>query len=847
MSLLSVSAVGRTSGLLLEMRIRQHYQNTTDEIIEAVYTFPLAWGAVLLGMEVEIGGKKLVGTVVGREKATRDYEEAISEGDTPVMLQQSSPGLYTTNLGNLKPGEEAIIEYRYAQLLRFEQGKVRISLPTTIAPRYGDAETEGGLKPHESAEASLLVEYPFHVQITLSGELAKGTIESPTHAIKVGKTDDGLSVELARKGFLDRDFVLNVSDLMGRSIATAACDNVDGGLTIVIASFCPEIVGTPQAGTEIKILVDCSGSMAGDSIESAKKALHQVLAELTPEDWFSFSRFGRRVEHAFPRPRKASSATIKSASETIAKMDADMGGTEIEAALNSTFHLGESNAASNVLLITDGEVWNIDPVVDAAMQSGHRIFAVGVGSSPAETLLRELAERTGGACELVSPNEDIEQAIIRTFHRIRGALTASTEVSWGAKPVWSLPVPLAIYAGDTVHVIAAFESGAGITPALRIGADGIATLIEAHITSDTTSEILSRVAAYQRLRHIPEDERQSLALKYQLITENTSLFLLHERAANDKATDMPQLQKIAHMTAAGWGGSGSVTERRMMSLRQGYDSMDHIQESIPVFLDCRAPDLLSTSREHRARRPRPEYWSPEELVSATAGIARELLIDPATSDEIIAAQFARVSPHMPAKVMTSLRRCASEIQLGNSQLAEMQLWFVFLVWLHRRVSTETAWGLGKMDTNVALIITIPGSGLLDGEFTDGILKDIEELTPRRIIGAYGRGSYTRRWLGAGRITERTQIDDLALIMELADMRGPVTNGEVDAFLEFAHKCAEGLKRPMIPSIPLEQILTRAEQIYDLLLGRCRVTRSDIEFAAKYLDRELPNITEESWE
>jgi RNA polymerase sigma-54 factor len=557
MALKSVSVVGRTSGLLLEMRIRQTYLNNTDEIIEAVYTFPLAWGAILLGMEVELGGKKLVGTVIGREKATRDYEEAIAEGDTPVMLQKSKNGLFTVNLGNLKPSEEANIEFRYAQLLRFEQGNVRITVPTTIAPRYGDAETQGGLEPHESADTSLLAEYPFHAQISLGDELSHGVVESPTHAIKVGRADGGLSIELSRKGYLDRDFVLNIGGLVGKSIAIAARDTVEGSLTTVIASFCPEVVGTP-ASTEIKILVDCSGSMAGDSIESAKKALHQVLAVLAPEDRFSLSRFGTGVEHTFPRPRKATAAAIKRASEIIAEMDGNLGGTEIEAALTSTFRLGESAAVSNVLLITDGEVWSIDAVVEAATHSGHRIFAVGVGSSPAETLLRELAERTGGACELVSPNEDIEQAIIRTFRRIRGAVTATIEVSWGVKPVWSLPAPRAIHAGDTVHVFAAFESGAAITPALRIDADGSATLTEARITGESSPDFLPRVAAYQRLRHIPEDERQSLALKYQLVTANTSLFLMHERAAGEKATDMPRLQRAAQMMAAGWGGSSSV-------------------------------------------------------------------------------------------------------------------------------------------------------------------------------------------------------------------------------------------------------------------------------------------------
>jgi Ca-activated chloride channel family protein len=45
--------------------------------------------------------------LLAKKKAEKKYEEAIESGDTPVMLEKSPLGLYTANLGNLKPGEEA--------------------------------------------------------------------------------------------------------------------------------------------------------------------------------------------------------------------------------------------------------------------------------------------------------------------------------------------------------------------------------------------------------------------------------------------------------------------------------------------------------------------------------------------------------------------------------------------------------------------------------------------------------------------------------------------------------------------------------------------------------------------
>jgi Ca-activated chloride channel family protein len=53
-------------------------------------------------------------------------------------------------------------------------------------------------------------------------------------------------------------------------------------------------------------------------------------------------------------------------------------------------------------------------------------------------------------------------------------------------------------------------------------------------------------------------EATSLAVAYQLITPRTNFLLVHERAAADKADDMPELHAVKHMHPAGWGGAGSV-------------------------------------------------------------------------------------------------------------------------------------------------------------------------------------------------------------------------------------------------------------------------------------------------
>ena len=70
----------------------------------------------------------------------------------------------------------------------------------------------------------------------------------------------------------------------------------------------------------------------------------------------------------------------------------------------------QAPGCADVLLITDGEVWDTKRMIASAQRSGHRVFVIGVGTSPAEAVLRHLAEATGGACEFATPGEALEAA-----------------------------------------------------------------------------------------------------------------------------------------------------------------------------------------------------------------------------------------------------------------------------------------------------------------------------------------------------------------------------------------------------------------------------------------------------
>jgi Ca-activated chloride channel family protein len=587
-----VSVTGTIKELAAEFAVSQLYRNSSAKNIEAVYTFPLPIGAVLLGLELEIGDRHLVGQVIEKKIAEQRYEDAVTDGDTAVMVQVTGPGLFTVNIGNLQAGESAVVRYRYALLLNWQGDCIRLVLPTTLAPRYGDP-AKAGLADHQVPENSLLVEYPFELSLAIEGKLSQGEISCPTHPILTSRSETGFVVTLDANARLDKDFVL----LMRGDQASSACiyDQADGGRVVLASMRIPPLPKKEEQPLHLKVVIDCSGSMAGMSIAQARKAALEILNQLRPGDRFNFTLFGSSYEHFWSELMPAEAKYITAAWKQLEMLDANLGGTETGKALNAVYAIGKPRSEavrrlkeklrlekpelegteplSQILLITDGQVWEHEPIVKAAIESKHRVFTVGVGFSSVEGLVGELAKKTGGACELATPQEGMTERILTQFHRLRQPPVVLKGIKLGVKPDWFTPMSKSAFAGDTVHVYAGVTGSAPTTVSLGgEDAHGNRFFVEADIVPTTWAE-LPRMAAAARIASpkTSDDLKLKLALEYQLLTEMTNYLIIDERA--DKADELPELAKVPHMLPTGWGGVGSAVACASIGLRTGTDNL----------------------------------------------------------------------------------------------------------------------------------------------------------------------------------------------------------------------------------------------------------------------------------
>ncbi|HKK33631.1 MAG TPA: VIT domain-containing protein, partial [Desulfomicrobiaceae bacterium] len=530
----AVSVRAKVHDLLSQTRVTQVYENSESGPIETVYTFPLPVDGVLTGVEVKIGDRELLGRAVEKRAAEKEYEERLGQGDSPVMLERLESGLYTLNVGNLLPGERAEITVEFVEVLRVARGEVRYELPTTLGVWYGSPEAMG-FEPHQVPEHSLFADNRFSFEMDITGLLAGTGVSSSSHQVQVAAKEDGVRVSLSRDlARMDRDFVLTM-EAGSISPHFAVSAPMEEGY-VVLAGFTPEHIEAREAvGRSVKIVVDCSGSMAGISMAQAREGVLRILDRLEPQDRFNLILFGSKSRQLFPGQVPAGGEYLDTAVQTARTMDADMGGTEMAAALTrAVSSAGSGELERDILLLTDGDIYDRKKVFRAVAGTGHRVFPIGVGSAPSHALLIGLAQKSGGASMCVAPDEEMGRKMLDHFKRMRFSPVrgATLEFSEG-RPESMLPSTMpGIYSGDTVLAWARFQHRPEGTCSLVLPLEDGERRLEARIQDAREwAELLPRLEAQARIESglLTEPEAVELAVRHNLVSEYTNYLAVVER------------------------------------------------------------------------------------------------------------------------------------------------------------------------------------------------------------------------------------------------------------------------------------------------------------------------------
>lgn len=551
--------------------VRHVFRSEEEKPLEVIYCFGLPRDAALRRFEVSGEGFQAHSELKRVADAVKQYEEGIEAGHLATLARGYRDGLVNLSLGNLRPGETVTVTLEVLAGVELRDDGLRFRFPFTLAPAYharakamrtanglGEMELpedEFGdvILPKFSAGASGLHEVGFDLAVRLGAPVSE--IGSPSHAILVTDDGGGKRVALApERDVPDRDLVLDVRVAASKPQALAGVDSTGRGhFVMLVPSRC--FGERPLGARRVVLVIDRSGSMNGAPMAQARKAAQACLATLAAEDQFGLVAFDDRVETFRGDMAPAGRENRDAAAHFLDGIDA-RGGTELAAGFSAAAAM-LGGGGGDVLVLTDGQVFGTENILEQARALNVRIHTLGIGSASQDRFLAQLASHTGGVGRFVTPRERVDMAALDLFASIGRPVASGIEVSADGIPGATIAPapPTAVFSGTPLCVYGSTDGagegtlrvrwkGSSLEEPLVVESSEIAGTLRLLHGAKLVSDLESRIPQgdvppeKRRERERLEARLEALSKEYGLASQRMALVAVVVRAG-DLAGEVP--------------------------------------------------------------------------------------------------------------------------------------------------------------------------------------------------------------------------------------------------------------------------------------------------------------------
>ncbi|NMP78432.1 marine proteobacterial sortase target protein [Pseudoalteromonas arctica] len=567
------------TGLINHVVVTQTYQNENPFAVNARYVFPLPDESAVHAMTMRIGERVIKGQIDKKVEAEKKYEEAKKAGKQAALVRQQRANMFITNVANIGPGEQVIIELEYQEIIDYSSGTFAIRFPTTITPRYhaisGEVEVNtqnqahtnplptGWLSPvystqnitQNSTQNDNVPSSQFSLNINIDVGLELVDINSKFHNVDVQNTAFGqYKIALNETNAVNRDFVLEFKPLQKEQAQAAFfTEQFENGDRYGLAMLMPpgdHFTQTQRLPREMVFVVDTSGSMHGQSMEQAKKALFYALSLLDSDDSFNIIGFDNIVTPMSDKPLIASDFNLRRAERFIYSLEAD-GGTEIQGALNAVLDGSEFDGfVRQVVFLTDGSVSNEDALFKNIQSKlgDSRLFTVGIGSAPNSFFMRRAADVGKGSFTFIGSTSEVQPKMQQLFDKLaHPAITnlALSDESGNSLDFWPSPLP-DLYFGEPIMVAIKLNNAKSVVLAGQTAQGPLS--IKLSTQNSSSAQGIAKLWARQKIKSLllyneqntVKDEVQELALTHQLLSPFTAFIAIEQTHIKEVAEQTAQ-------------------------------------------------------------------------------------------------------------------------------------------------------------------------------------------------------------------------------------------------------------------------------------------------------------------
>ncbi len=514
--------------------VTQVFRNTEQREVEALYTFPVPRDASVANFSMWINDREMIGEVVEKQRAREIYNSYKRKRRDPGLLEQTDFKSFEMRIYPIGPGAKQKVKVTYYQELPYDHDWATYVYPLATSTRPG---------------VDMSVKKTFSLSVHVKSETPIAAMESPSHSkeMVIARHADVYmqgSLEISG-GSLARDVVLSYQikrPQTGLDILCSKQNNEDGFFYLTLTAG-EELAGT-NSPMDYLFILDISGSMAHDGkLNLSQKTIGSFVDTLGDKDRLEIITFNIQANALFNQLRTAQAAT-KSEARTYLASQAASGGTSLRPALSAAYRYADPDRTLNVVIFSDGMTKQdernmlIKSINERPVNV--RVFCVGVGNEINRSLLKQIAEDSGGLASFLSREDDFERQA-RSFRRklIHPAAT-NVRIQFEGLEVYEVEPRILpnLYHGAPLRLFGRYRGGGKAGIHLQAEVNGREIKTKGDIVfpeEDLQNPQIERMWAWHRIQNLLTQTNRSqdsvseivqLGEMFSIVTEYTSFLVL---------------------------------------------------------------------------------------------------------------------------------------------------------------------------------------------------------------------------------------------------------------------------------------------------------------------------------
>uniref|UniRef100_A0A672I117 Inter-alpha-trypsin inhibitor heavy chain H3 n=1 Tax=Salarias fasciatus TaxID=181472 RepID=A0A672I117_SALFA len=414
-------------------------RNKANSSQEVFFEMDLPKTAFITNFTMEIDGRSYVGEVKEKEKAKKQYDKAVSSGQTAGLVKASGRKMEKFSVSiNIAAQSSVTFILIYEELLQRKLGKYEIL---------------SRLKSEQPVEE-------FQIQADIYEPQGISFVEATATFL----TNDLLPLAFL-KGFHCLTFMCQQQKCLGCEGSVINGDFIItydvkrdkrlGEIQAVNGYFVhffypPDL---PRVPKNVVFVIDVSGSMGGTKIKQTREAMIAILNDLHEEDHFAIILFDDKITTWKKFLTKAKKKNVNEAIGYVKKIRED-GATNINAAVLSAVKMlqterkGEKvpeRSADMIILLTDGmpnsgvsSPTKIQENVRSAIGGNMSLFSLGFGNNVAYSFLDVMSRQNKGLARRIFEASDAVLQLQGFYEEVSSPLLLEVDLRYSDNKVGNL-------------------------------------------------------------------------------------------------------------------------------------------------------------------------------------------------------------------------------------------------------------------------------------------------------------------------------------------------------------------------------------------------------------------------